>query len=480
MPRAWDTLIYVPSIALGPLTRRYLIGLDYFQERNYYFARALGDQKKQIVFVLSEEIQDDLLHAHVELLRRIFSIPADPVTNLHVLKVEQRPGVSLSAALLGDAAGISKLRSLIHGRNSGLDFWTIGPDEIALANALSLPHIGMPAKLAGADGKADAKRIFKQVGARTPQDFGVFFDIKSIWRHLKANGFPSAGTLLLKLNHEEGGNGIARLRLDAGFETRESLRTAITVDKPYIDFSEFEEEMSAQGALVEIFLADDIIASPSAKMWIDEDGNVSCLATHDQILRDSMYLGCRFPADSSYRKQVRQTALVIGRECAQEGWRGIVSVDFLVTSSPDDARETELWAIEINARKCATTHPYFWTRTLTGAALDAENDMLHVDGRPLVYQSAEYVASPLLAEISGESVLRMIEDAGLGYDPQSKEGVLVHMLSCARAHRKIGVTAISAHHHTADGYIRAVQRLITAPGHVVESNSIPPICEART
>ena len=64
LPPEWDTLIYVPSISLGPLTRHYLTGLDYFQERNYYVFGALKDPDKQVICILSKAMQDDLLHGH--------------------------------------------------------------------------------------------------------------------------------------------------------------------------------------------------------------------------------------------------------------------------------------------------------------------------------------------------------------------------------------------------------------------------------
>ena len=72
---------------------------------------------------------------------------------------------------------------------------------------------------------------------RTPSDFGVFFDLPSLWKHASVGTFSQAHTLLLKLNNEEGGNGIARLRLDADFPTADALRQAIVIDKPYIALS---------------------------------------------------------------------------------------------------------------------------------------------------------------------------------------------------------------------------------------------------
>lgn len=459
MPPAWDTLIYVPSIALGPLTRRHLTGLDYFQERNYYYIHALADPTKHVIFILSEQMQDDLLLYHTDILLQVFETPAAALGNLHILKVCQPVDVSLSAAVLADEGVLGRLRSLTKGRKSGFDFWTVGPDEVALANALSLPHVGMPEHLIGADGKADSKRIFKVVGAKTPRDFGVFFDVESLWERLNANDYQLDKTLLLKLNHEEGGNGIARIRIDGRFETADALRAAITIDKPYIRLRDFEEQMALQGVVAELFLV-NIIASPSAKMWIDANGTVSCVATHDQVLRDSMYLGCRFPANPAYRAQVIETATVIARQCSAEGWRGIVSIDFLVTSPSGKGSDQVLWAIEINARKGATTHPYFWAKTLTEAKCDLERGLLTVDGREVVYQASEYVASPLLAGMTGASVLQTITDAGLSYHADTKEGVIVHMLSCAQIHLKIGVTSIAACHESAERYIREIQSLL--------------------
>lgn len=459
MPAAWDTLVYVPSIALGPLTRRHLAGLDYFQERNYYLAAGVREPDTQIIFVLSRAMQDDLLDAHLDLLRRTLALSQASLARIHVLKVEQPPDRSLSAALLADKASLERLRTLLQSRRAGFDFWTVGEDEIALAGAFGLPYIGMPPDRAGADSKATAKRMFRQAGVQTPPDFGVFHDLSSLWRACADGTFSPARTVLLKLNSEEGGNGIARLPLDADLSTAQAMRSAIAIDKPYIQLAEFEEQMALQGALVETFLDDNVIASPSVKMLIDEDGKVSCLATHDQILLNSMYLGCRFPADAAYRSLVSSAGFRIGLQCARDGWRGIVSIDFLLTGSRAGSGpiEQDLWAIEINARKGATTHPYFWTRTLTGATYDADRGILHANGRETVYRSAEYVASPRLAHLSGSQILELIRRADLEYDPATRKGVLVHMLSCARLHRKIGVTAIANTHEDTDTYIRRVE-----------------------
>jgi len=119
LPAGWDTLIYVPSIALGPLTRRHLIGLDYFQERNYYLAAALKEPYAQIIFVLSRAMEDELLDAHLDLLRRALMLSRAALARLHVLKVEQPPELSLSAALLADKRGLDRLTSLLDGRRGG-------------------------------------------------------------------------------------------------------------------------------------------------------------------------------------------------------------------------------------------------------------------------------------------------------------------------------------------------------------------------
>jgi L-propargylglycine--L-glutamate ligase len=463
MPADFDTLVYVPSISLGPLTRRHLIGLDYFQERNYYILAALKDPTKQVIFVLSDAMQEDLFNAHIDLLERVLELPSDARCRCHAIKVKQPQEVSLSAAFLADTQSRKKLKSLIDKRRAIFDFWTVGKEEISLAAAFGLPHLGMPASLVGADGKAAAKRLFDRANVESPPDFGMYFTLVSLWDSVRAGVFSGAETVLLKLNHEEGGNGIARFRSDADLKTVDALRRSIAIDKPYIDLPEFEVEMALQGALVETFVTDEIIASPSAKMEIDELGVVSILATHDQVLRNSMYLGCRFPADNAYRAQVSQAALRIGQECARDGWRGIVSVDFLLTRSSGKGAEikTTLWAIEINARKCATTHPYFWTRAITGADFNPDAGVLRVGGQEMVYQSSEYVASPMFENLSGACILQMIKDAGLEYDPILEGGVLVHMLSCAQGYQKIGVTVFGMNYAQTSKYLKLVDRLIS-------------------
>jgi hypothetical protein len=70
--------------------------------------------------------------------------------------------------------------------------------------------------------------------------------------------------------------------------------------------------------------------------------------------------------------------------------------------------------------------------------------------------------------MSGSQVLRLIRRAGLEYDPTTKEGVLVHMLSCVQRHRKIGVTAIAGNHDDTDSYIRDLERIIADPASASE------------
>lgn len=467
MPEDWQFIVYVPSIALGPLTRRHLQGLDYFQERNYYLAAALTDPRKRVIVILSNEMGDELLNAHLDTLSKALSLPRDRYKNFYILRVEHPSNKSLSRAILDDDATLTQLRSIIEGRVGGLDFWTVGHDEVELAEELRLPHLGMPATVTNADSKTNGKRIFNNAGVPAPVDFGIYRNLVELLRDFIANKFPLTGTLLLKLNHEEGGNGIARIALSSGAKDLASLRAAVVIDKPYISLSEFENEMEAQGALAELFLEGNIIASPSAKMWIDDNAKVHCLGTHDQILSNSMYLGCRFPADAKYRAEVIRHALSIGHVCAEEGWRGLVSVDFLAT---ENDLATQLWAIEINARKSATTHPYYWARTLTGAEYLADQGTLVVGDRSLVYETSEYIFSPSLADISSHEILEIIEQAGLNYDPRSREGVLIHMLSSARTHSKIGITAISAQGATAAGYIRDVGSLFRSREHALAAS----------
>ena len=99
---------------------------------------------------------------------------------------------------------------------------------------------------------------------------------------------------------------------------------------------------------------------------IAPNGEVEILSTHDQILGGpdgQVYLGCRFPADESYRLKLQKLGLQVGQNLAAKGALERFGVDFIAVRQPDDTWDIQ--AIEINLRKGGTTHPFMTLKFLT-------------------------------------------------------------------------------------------------------------------
>ena len=83
------------------------------------------------------------------------------------------------------------------------------------------------------------------------------------------------------------------------------------------------------GAIVEEFVEGAMKRSPSVQYRIDPLGQIEVISTHDQVLggrSNQVFLGCRFPADVSYRLDIQEEGLKAARICGIEGfWDGLAS-----------------------------------------------------------------------------------------------------------------------------------------------------------
>ena len=87
------------------------------------------------------------------------------------------------------------------------------------------------------------------------------------------------------------------------------------------------------GGIVEEFLEGEETRSPSCQIRIDPRGRVILISTHDQMLggpTNQLYLGCRFPAEDGYRRQIQELARRIGEVLAARGVVSRLGIDFVV------------------------------------------------------------------------------------------------------------------------------------------------------
>jgi len=409
-----DMLIYIPSISLGSLTRKHLSGIKYFQERNYYLAAFAKDRNKEVVLLVSNDMNDTLFFYHLKQLSIACELSEQNLRKrVHLIRVSTKPEETLGSALLENETVLEKIKELTSSKRCILDFWTVGEKECLLAAKLNLPYLGMPKEVIYNDTKEESKRIFQNANVKTPKSFGVFYDLESMYEDIVTKKIDYTGKLLLKLNGEDGGNGIASINLSLSPESIEDLRYKIKIDKATISFSEFEQQISIQGFILETFLEYDVFSSPSVKMYLHNNGFIELLATHEQNLHSTMFLGVEFPCKCVYAKEVTGDALRVGHECYKNGWRGLVSIDFIVTKEKD---EITVWAIEINSRKTATTHPYYWTIMLTKAEYNSIENTLVENNCNVVYKSFEYVSHKIFDFLNESEIIEFIASNNLAYD----------------------------------------------------------------
>ncbi|HEX8113891.1 MAG TPA: peptide ligase PGM1-related protein [Kofleriaceae bacterium] len=441
------TVVSIQSVSLGGLTAKYLRGLNYFEERNAYFVDLLRNENCTCIVVLSDDVDRAFLHHTVNEGAKACNLSVgDLARRWKTVFVPTDGRSSLSELLLGNRSALDSLRELVSScENPILDFWTVTERELELAEALGLPHLGLRRELLAVDSKSNSRAIFESLNIPHPLGYQDICNVDDARRALADLSARSpARSFLIKLNCEEAGNGIARIQRSMIREPLADFVASLEVSKA-IPVDVFVSEIAEQGAVVEEYIEASHTAFPSVKMNVLPDGRVENLATHDQVLIGMAYAGSQFPADEAYRSDLMALGHKIATSLAARGVRGIVSTDFIATRDVP-TEPWSLWGLEVNARKGATTHPYFWSRLLTGATYDRATGRLVSPTGHITYQSSEYVQADGLKTVSPGELLKAMSDAGLAFDHKTHRGALVHMATSMRQFSKFGVTIVGHGH----------------------------------
>jgi hypothetical protein len=140
----------------------------------------------------------------------------------------------------------------------------------------------------------------------------------------------------------------------------------------------FLAKFADRGGIIEQWIIGHDLHSPSVQLQITPFGEVQLLSTHDQILggaNGQSYLGCRFPAASSYAPAISALARRVGQHLANAGVIGRCAIDFVVTREGNGSWRP--YAIELNLRKGGTTHPYDTLAHLTNGTYDPDSALFN-------------------------------------------------------------------------------------------------------
>jgi hypothetical protein len=227
-------------------------------------------------------------------------------------------------------------------------------------------------------------------------------------------------------------------------------------------FSSYAAKLAERGGIVEERITGVELRSPSVQLRVTPFGEVELLSTHDQMLggpSGQSYLGCTFPADFEYAKQISADAQRVGEQLARDGVLGRFAIDFVVVRSGESSWTP--YAIELNLRKGGTTHPFLTLQFLTDGRYDPATALfLTPSGRGKHLVATDHLESPVLRGLTIDDLFDIVARHGLHFDLVRQEGVVFHMISCLTEFGRIGLTAVGDTPASAKAMYQKAERIL--------------------
>jgi hypothetical protein len=227
----------------------------------------------------------------------------------------------------------------------------------------------------------------------------------------------------------------------------------------------FASRVPELGAIVEAFIEGEEKRSPSVQGYITPKGEVEILSTHDQILGGpdgQIYLGCKFPADESYRLRLQDLGMRVGRTLAEKGAIERFGVDFVAVRQPDSSgAKWDLQAIEINLRKGGTTHPFMTLKYLTNGRYDLSTGLFYsTEGREKYYIATDNLQKERYLGLMPTDLMDIIADHRLHFDSSTRTGNVFHLMGALSEFGKLGLTSIGDSLQQAEDFYNQVVKVL--------------------
>ena len=439
------TIVVLPSITFPIEELRKIIGIARYEERLLCLLLLLRAPRLEMVFVTSLPVDEAVVSYYLSFLD-----DASAAKRLTMVTVDDDSARALSEKLLERSDKLAEVRSLIEGKESYLLPFNVTAAERAIAIEIDAPIYGPGPGHAYDGSKSGSRHIAREAGVAVPigaEDLHSLAAIDGALRVLK-EARPAARSAVIKINYGFSGQGNVIVDLDR-FDGS-VLQTPVTFCASEESWESFTPKIEADGAIVEEMLRAPDLASPSVQMRVAPDGSVEELSTHDQILGgpdDQVYLGCRFPADPSYRGQISDAAMRIGKVLSAKGVVGAFGMDFLVL--PKDGGR-DVFLSEINLRLGGTSHPFYVARFATDGTYDSSSGRLMTDLGEVSYVATDNLKSDAFKTLTPARLIEGVRERGLAFDRETQTGAVLHLLGALKEHGKVGVTCIARGAEAAD------------------------------
>lgn len=451
------TVIVVPSLTLPIEELLKIAGVVYYEERLLFLLLLLANPDLRVVYVTSLRVEEPIVDYYL----RFVPSEVEPGRRLYLVALWNAEALTLTEKILADENAMERLRALGSNERSCLVTFNVTERERELADSIAVPLYGCHPDLVHLGSKSGSRRIARESGIPIlpgSEDLHSLEEVEDALQKLRRER-PEAVAAVVKLNDGFSGQGNAIVELKT---LRSPLQHAGTVFCAYDEtWAAYAPKIVRGGAIVEELVRGEGVSSPSVQMRIAPDGHMEVVSTHDQVLGgpdQQVYLGCRFPADPSYRQEITDIGRAVAKNLADKGVIGSFGVDLIVVPSPHGP--DRVYLAEINLRLGGTTHPFLMARLATDGTYDEENGELLVDGAPRVYVASDNVKSERFVGLLPEQVIAAIDRAGVAFDKRTRTGVTLHLLGALKRYGKLGMTCIANSHEEADQMFEVAHAVI--------------------
>ena len=456
-------VVALPSFSMSAvLLDRYRWRLAALEHRSLNSTLQVGRVPgAHVVIVTCEDPRPEVLDYYAAL-----AAPHDPGARERIscLVVPDDTARGVAAKLLDRPDLVERLRGRIGGRPACIEPWNVTEDEVRLAVALDVPLDGSPPRLWPLGFKSASRRLFRAAGVPVPpgaEDVRSVEDVAAAVARLREE---VDGLRRVVVKVDDCGSGHGNLVVTTRDDRGRPLPPQVVAERALRDAPSWFAAELASGGVVEELVGDGRVTSPSAQLDLLPGGEVRVVATHEQVLDGAQgqeFSGCTFPADGRHGRDLARHANAVGEALARAGALGRVSVDFVAADGPEGAG---LWAVDLNLRKGGTTHPFDALRHLVPGHYDTERArwVADRDGLARCYRSSEALADTRWQGRDPRWAIEAVEGAGLAFDHDRGEGVVLHMLSALRVEGRVGLTAIATDHEGAAEMVEATRAALLA------------------
>ncbi|CAE7680650.1 besA [Symbiodinium sp. CCMP2592] len=486
-------LVVVSSLSLDWKELIKIPGVSNYELRLLWHLYFLRSQAMRIVMCTSQYIPEALISYYLRYLPSDVS-PKEARSRLTTIACNDMTAASVTNKLLSRKRALNRIRDAIEPEKAAMTCFNSTDSEVQLAEELGIPLFGTDTQGAFWGTKTGNRQVFRDAGVQHPDgSYDLIYTEEELCEEILSllRRCPSTKKVMVKLNDSFSGEGNAVLRVDSELvdSLKESdeqamevifdrLENSLEYVAPGLTWDKYYQQFQTLGGICELFIEGQSSAktSPSCQAFLNADGSVRILATHEQMLNGQIYTGCTFPAKEEYSAELVSLTKKIGQELVGRQVVGYIAVDFVSVKQSDGSYKH--WAIEVNVRMGGTTLPIMTLNFLCrdGRLNEQTSEFIASDGKPRYYVASDTLRKKTYKGLVIEDLLAIIERHSSEIEwnkrPGAPEtGTIFHLVTLLSELGKCGCVCIGRSREEAQQIFRRVQDILDAETRTVE---VPP------